>query len=73
MSGELPLAPLDRLIRKAKAERVSISAVKALREVLEEFTIEIAKGAVELANHAGRKTVIGEDIKLSYQQWKRRF
>ncbi|MFB0545149.1 MAG: histone family protein [Asgard group archaeon] len=68
---EIPLAPLDRIVRKAGAERVSISAAKALRESLEEIGRDISQRAIELSRHAGRKTVIAEDIKLAYNQWKR--
>jgi len=66
--AELPLAPIDRLIRKAGAERVSEEAAKALRDILEEKAIEIAKRANDLALHAGRKTIKVEDIKLAAKQ-----
>jgi histone H3/H4 len=68
----IPLAPLDRLIRKAKAERVSEKAATALGEILEDLGLEIASMARDLAEHAHRKTINGEDIKLAYKQWRRK-
>ncbi len=62
---ELPIAAVDRIIRKAGARRVSESAAKELAEVLEEEALEIASEATELADHAGRKTVRDTDIRLA--------
>ncbi len=62
---ELPLAPIERLIKKAGAERISEEATVALRDYLEKCAIKIAKNAVEYARHAGRKTVKVADIELA--------
>ncbi|HOW29905.1 MAG TPA: histone family protein [archaeon] len=62
---DLPIAALDRLIRKAGAERVSEDAAEELGRILEEVAQDISKQAIELARHAKRKTVTGEDIKLA--------
>ncbi len=62
---EIPLATADRLIRKAGAKRVSEDAAKALAEVLEEYALAVASEAVKLAEHAGRRTVRDEDIRLA--------
>ena len=63
--GELPLAAVDRIIRKAGGQRVSESAAAALAEVLEEKGIKIAQKATEFSKHAKRKTITGDDIRLS--------
>jgi len=62
---DLPIAPIDRIIRKSGAERVSNDARKDLAEILEERGKTIVQEAVKLAKHAGRKTIKTEDIKLA--------
>jgi len=65
----LPLACVEKLIRNAGAKRVSESATKTMVKVLEEIGNELAKNASELAVHAGRKTVVDEDILLAHKNW----
>jgi histone H3/H4 len=61
----LPLASVDRLIRKAGAHRVSEDAARELASHLEAHATEIVREAIRLAEHANRKTVKAEDIKLA--------
>lgn len=61
----LSIAAMEKMLRKAGSERVSKNAAVELSSVLEEIAIDIGKDAAELAKHAGRKTVISEDVKLA--------
>ena len=63
--GELPLAAVDRIIRKAGGIRVSEDAVSVLAGILEEEGIKISQQAAIFAKHANRKTVTDADIKLA--------
>ena len=62
---ELPIAAIDRVIRKSGAKRVSEDAAVALAEVLEERALQIAAEASKLAEHAGRRTVRDVDVRLA--------
>ncbi|HET7642838.1 MAG TPA: histone family protein [Nitrososphaeraceae archaeon] len=69
---EFGLAVMNRVIKKAGAERVSDEASDTLRKILEEIATNISKTAIELSNHAGRKTIKPEDILLAYKNTYKR-
>ena len=58
-------ARVERLLRDAGAFRVSADAVSGLNNALTEYSLKIAKYAVEITNNSGRKTVQEDDIKLA--------
>ncbi len=66
--GELPLAAVDRIIRKASGLRVSESAVIELARLLEEEGMRLSLKAKALAEHAKRKTITADDIRLAAKQ-----
>lgn len=63
--SELPLAPVERILKKAGAPRVSRKAAEEFASVLEDIASELAEECAALAKHAGRKTVLAEDVKLA--------
>ena len=64
----LPLAAMEKLLKKAGAHRVAEDAKEALQEVLEEKALEIGAQAIKFAQHSGRKTVKRSDVRLVQQK-----
>ena len=60
-----------RILKKSGAERVSDESAIELRRVIEEIAEAIAKNAVDMSKHAGRKTIKADDIKLSSKQFSK--
>jgi len=61
----LPRAPMERIIRRAGADRVGASAADAPAELLEAQGLAIASRASMIAKHAKRKTVTASDIEIA--------
>ncbi|MFT4297893.1 MAG: histone family protein [Candidatus Woesearchaeota archaeon] len=61
----MPLASMEKIMIEAGAERVSEDAKKELKRILEDYSIEISEKAIKFAEHAGRKTIKSQDIKLA--------
>jgi DNA-binding protein len=63
--GDIPIAPVARILKRANIDRVSDEAAEALRDMLEDYAVEISERAAKLAKHAGRVTVKADDIRLA--------
>jgi histone H3/H4 len=65
-------ARVERVIREAigKDKRISATAVDKLNELLVDMGKRIAKRAAEIAQHASRVTIQGDDIKLARETMK---
>jgi DNA-binding protein len=62
---EFTLQPLRKIFKKAGAKRVSDSAAEELGRVLEQRSKALLEEAKALSQHAGRKTVMRQDIKMA--------
>lgn len=56
---------MEKILKKCGADRVADSAKVTMKNILEDIADDIARNAVQLATHAGRKTVKAGDIKLA--------
>ncbi|MEA2070947.1 MAG: histone [Asgard group archaeon] len=70
--SELPLAPVERIIRETTKMYVSDGAARELRKVLHEIAERLADDAADLANFAGRKTIKRRDIALATKNMRKR-
>jgi histone H3/H4 len=66
--GEIPIAPIGRIIKNAGGQRISQGAENALEKVLEQWAEDVSRQAVKLAKHAGRKTIKASDIELAVKE-----
>lgn len=64
----LPVAPVDRIARLDIDDRyrVSMDARVALADTLESYADDVAAGAAILARHAGRRTIIADDVETYF-------
>jgi DNA-binding protein len=64
----IPLTSMDVILKKGGAGRVGEDSKQALKQVVEMLAMQYTKKAVKFAEHAGRKTVKAEDVKLAIQE-----
>ena len=62
--AEFPLKPVQRLVKKAGVERISSTAVKAVRREMLSYAEDLAKDVVSVSRHAERNTVLKKDVLL---------
>ncbi|MBN1167895.1 MAG: NFYB/HAP3 family transcription factor subunit [Methanospirillaceae archaeon] len=63
--ADLPIAAVVRIAKKNGAERVGSDAASALVVKAEDYIAMLTKEANRLAQHAGRKTIKEEDVKMA--------
>jgi DNA-binding protein len=61
----IPKAPTARILLDKGADRVSKDGMNYFSELLEDYAMAIARKAVMIANHSGRKTVKAKDLRLA--------
>mgnify|MGYP001386766678 FL=1 len=67
---ELSHSAVERIMKKAGAERVSADATETLIALMEEYGIILSKEAKKMSDHAGRKTLRGSDIRMAAEFFK---
>ena len=68
MAGHFANARVEKLIRNAGAQRVSAEAIETMNEIVTNYGKNLAKYAVEIARHSGRKTVKESDVRLASER-----
>lgn len=61
----LPIAPIGRILSNAGVQRSTKDAKDKLSEELTSLGEDIAKEAVAIAKHSGRKTIKASDVQLA--------
>lgn len=65
MVKDFPSSPLERVMRKAGADRVAASAIDEMRNAILETAERISVDAIAACKHAKRTTVKREDIVMA--------
>ena len=70
-TSKLGLTTITINIKKAGADIVTKEYADELRRIVEDNASESAKNSIEMAKHAGRKTIKAEDIKLGSKSFSK--
>lgn len=63
----IPTIAMEKIMKRCGAERVSEKAKDLLHSLIEEKAEEVSQLAMRYAMHAGRKTIMPDDIKLAFK------
>jgi histone H3/H4 len=61
----VPVSAVERLAKKAGAERIGKDALEEISSVLEDYAHKVAVKSVKYARYAKRSTIKREDIELA--------
>jgi len=64
MKKEIPIASIERILKKTGAERIAEEAKKVLRDYIEEYTEKVSEKIIRATKNTKRKTVRVEDIEI---------
>ncbi len=67
----IPLAAVDRIMRSRGAKRIRKNAAKELRDMAEDFVIEITEAAMSLVAYREKVMITKEDVKEAMKQMRR--
>jgi len=65
MSEKIPKALITRIMHNAGAKLVSADAKETVSNFMIDYAIALTSKSMELAEHAGRKTVFKRDVELA--------
>ena len=63
----IPNSSAKTILENFGAKRVGADGAEEFMYVLHDIALNVSKKAVDIAKHAGRKTVKSEDIKLAFK------
>ena len=63
-SSDFPTAPLERIAKQASKKRIARGAVRIIRNYILDDAHDRAREIAELCRHAGRKTILKEDVEF---------
>lgn len=63
----MPQAQINRIIKNTGAQRISKNASILLTQAVEQYTEKLGECCLALSQHAGRKTITEDDVRLAIQ------